>query len=255
MIKQLKKEAMKIFMRNQLKNEKIFTDGDSQLKYLFVKNKKSDKLLVVFSGFPAEGKQPSYNYVLKFKNLECNKLYILDDFGNDTRGSYYLGKSKDFFIDRAVFQLIEDIRKSNGIEKRKVITSGSSKGGYAALYYAFKYGYGVSIAGAPQYLLGDYLAPQYHEKILEYISGGTSEEDVKFLNDVLADEIERSEKTPKVFIHVSKNEHHYKDHVVPLVNQLKKLGITYDLNLGEYTNHSEVGNYFASYAINSVKSL
>lgn len=42
------------------------------------------------------------------------------------------------------------------VKLNNVITVGSSKGGYAALYYALKYGFGHAIAGGPQVKLGDF---------------------------------------------------------------------------------------------------
>ena len=62
--------------------KKKFKNG---LKYCYFNNN-SNRLVIVFSGFPS-GK-PSYNYVRSLKNMKnANKLYILDDFGY--KGSYY----------------------------------------------------------------------------------------------------------------------------------------------------------------------
>lgn len=247
MLQKIKKKISKTYMKNKLKNEKTFETDECSLKYLLMKKRKSEKLLVVFSGFPAENQQPAYNYVLKFKSIGCNKLFILDDFGNDSRGSYYLGKNKDFFIERSVFELIEKVRKSKGIDKENVITLGSSKGGFASLFFAFKYGYGTTISGAPQYALGDYLSLPIHTPIMKYITGGESEDDISFLNNCLAEKIEKNSTRPNVFIHVSKNEHHYENHVIPLTEKLKGLGYPYQLDLGNYLNHGDVGKHFPLY--------
>lgn len=244
----VKKLISNVYMKTVLKKEKELTIEGCSLKYLFIKKKKSNRLLVVFSGFPPENKKGGYNYVLKFRELKCNKLYILDDFGNDFRGSYYLGENKDFFIERAVSQLVEKISFENGIGKQNITTAGTSKGGYAALYFAFKNNYGKVISGAPQILLGNYLIYPPHQNILSYITGGKREEDVAFLNDVLLDVIKSSELSPKLYLHVSKNDHHYEDHMIPLLNLLNQKGYNYNLDLAEYENHGDVGRHFPAYA-------
>src|SRR5690606_31417746 len=102
---------------------------------LFFENKKSDKLLVVFSAMVGEGQSPVYNYVIKFNNIKCNKLYILDEYGYQKRGSYYLGENNNFFIDKAVTKLIDFISNEHGFNRKNIITTGTSKGGFAALYF------------------------------------------------------------------------------------------------------------------------
>ena len=235
-------------MKSVLSKEETFDNGECEIKHLFLKKNNSSKLLVVFSGFPPAGKKRSYNYVLKFRDLECNKLYILDEFGADERGSYYLGKDKDFFITKAVSQLIEQVASKHNISKNDIITAGSSKGGYASLYYAFKNGYGATVVGAPQTLLGDYLAHPVHRDILQYIAGGESSKDIEYLNNVLFDIVKSSEKIPNVYLNVSTGDHHYLSHVVPLTNLLEQSQIKYRLDLDEYEEHGDVGKYFPTFA-------
>lgn len=43
------------------------------------------------------------------EKYDVNKLFILDDFGFDGRGAYYLGKDKDFKIVEDVKSLINSI--------------------------------------------------------------------------------------------------------------------------------------------------
>lgn len=54
-----------------------------RLKYLY-EGHSSDTLIIVFSGF---ADKPVYNYIRTLKDVCCDKLFILDDFGY--RGSYY----------------------------------------------------------------------------------------------------------------------------------------------------------------------
>ncbi|GAB1809840.1 accessory Sec system protein Asp2 [Priestia megaterium] len=251
----IKRAVSKSYMKFELQKEKEFHSEKCTLKYLSIKKKKSDKLLVIFSGFPSPNQNAVYNYVLKFRNLNCNKLYILDDFGSDKKGSYYLGENKDFFIEKAVKDLIASISSEMGVKKENIITCGSSKGGYAALYFSYKYNYGAAVAGAPQILLGDYLTAPHHEHIINYIMGANTESEVEYLNNLLFETIESSEKPPYTSIHISKNEHHYQNHVSHLFDFMKSKGIKYSADIASYNEHNDIGLHFPSYAINTINGI
>lgn len=249
----VRKLILTSYMNRVLKKENVYKNKECSLKYLFIEKKKSDRLLVVFSGFPPEGKKGVYNYVLKFRDLNCNKLYILDDFGNDGKGSYYLGENKNMFIERAVSELIDFVAHGAKIQKDKIMTAGSSKGGYAALYFAFKYGYGTALSGAPQVLLGNYLSHPANSNVMSYICGDIKIDDINYLNRVLLDVIKDSEHSPALYLHVSANEHHYKDHMIPLIELLDSKGIKRILDLATYDHHGEVGRHFPMFARNMIQ--
>lgn len=251
----IKRKALKFYMKRVLKKERVYDSEECSLKHLLIKNKKSNVLLVVFSGFPADDKKATYNYVLKFRKLKCNKLFILDDVGDDPRGTYYLGEGRNLFIDRAVNQLIDRTASKLNVSKDNIITAGSSKGGYASLYFAYKYNYGAAIAGAPQILLGDYLSHRARRNIMTYISGNDEQDDVDYLNRLLLDVIKNSKAKPKTYIHVSKNEHHYEGHVKHLTKKLHKINHSFDLDLGNYMHHGEVGKHYSHYAIGIIQKI
>jgi hypothetical protein len=94
----IKRFLFKIYVRIRLFKEKSHQLGDNHIKYLFDCVTGSNALLVIFSGFPAKGKKPNYNLLTKINHLKINKLFILDDFGADYRGSYYLGKNGVFLL-------------------------------------------------------------------------------------------------------------------------------------------------------------
>lgn len=240
----------------KFKYEKEFNTESCKLKYLFFPNKNSDKLLVIFSAFPSVNRPARYNYVESFKGVKCNKLYILDNFGPDIRGgSYYLGENKVFFIEDAVGLLIEEVCNSLRINKTDIITTGSSKGGFASLYFSFKYGYGGSVVGAPQTLLGDYLGDDSHHSYFKYITGEYNDSNVRYLNSLLYDTVKINSHRPSVFLHVGKYEHHYLDHIKPFCDFLDVNNINYELDLQEYSDHNDVGKFFPSFAIKSINSL
>ncbi len=147
--------------------------------------------------------------------------------------------------------------QEQGILNRNIITCGSSKGGFAALYYSFKYNYGHCISGAPSALLGNYLAPSYHEHILRYIAGGTEQSDIQFMNEILFQTMSQSENAESMvpYIHVSKNEPHYEDSVLHLIDLMKKENISYEMDFATYKEHSEVSIYFPGYALKCLHKI
>lgn len=120
----LKTKIYMIFKQKEYKGDKY------NIKYVF-ENNNSDKLLIVFTACTKKGQKARYNYIRTVENYKINKLFILDDFGFDNRGAYYLGKDKDFKIQEDVRSLISKVVKDFNIKDEVYI--GSSKGGYAAL--------------------------------------------------------------------------------------------------------------------------
>jgi accessory secretory protein Asp2 len=220
------------------------------LKYLYYPQAKSDYLVVVFQ---AINENPGYNYVNTLAGIESNKLFIKDDYGTDelTRSSYYLGENKTHTITDNVINLIEEKRKEMGITKLNVICCGSSKGGYAAIYHAFKGLYGHAIAGGPQVLLGDYLLPKpenprgFMADIFKYLTGDLQKQDIVWLNSQIFEQIDKSKNTC-LHLHVGKGEPHYIEHAVPLLDYLGG-DATVKLDLADYSTHTEMIKYFPTY--------
>lgn len=249
MLNKVKSTLKSQYIKKILKNEKEFkiNGGSGRIKYLLQRNKKSDKLLVIFSGFPSKGKPPAYNYLWTFRSLQCNKLFILDDFGNDYRGTFYLGTNEDWFLNDGITNLIAHIKDEIGVKNEDITLTGSSKGGYASLYYALKNGYGNVIVGEPQVMLGDYLTevPQ-HLPVFENIMGEYSDEKKDKLNRSLTEVAEKAKDHPeKITILCGKaNEYYLNQHVKHLTNLFDEKEITYQLELGDFKEHSQIGKHY-----------
>ncbi len=112
------------------------------------KYKKSNKLIVIFSSCTRPGIKARYNYMNTLKYTKANQLFILDDYGEDQRGVYYLGLNQDFKIQKATKSLIDYIVDKDNISEIDFV--GSSKGGYAALLFGLDYPNARIITGAPQ---------------------------------------------------------------------------------------------------------
>ena len=228
--------------------------GKNKVRYIYKNQRGTDTLIVIFSGFSGAGVPARYNYMRTLSDIKCSKLFILDDFGYQNRGGYYLvdrnGKYNGTIINE-ISSLIAEYAKN-----RKIVTVGSSKGGTAALLYGVLCGADITISGAPQYYIGNYLNCDSHIEILKSIYGDSGKEAVDALNNVLPYAIKENSKNklPKVFIHCSKNEHTYKEHVEDMVKDLVDNGyvVIKDIDYS-YTEHQDVAKFFPQYLISVLK--
>lgn len=238
-------------MNNIINFEQIYS-CERDVKYVFIKAERQnkDKLLIVFSAFSPKGNPPVYNYTKTLENIDCNKLFILDDFA--PRGSYYISLGTDNSIEISVMKLINKILDENGIYTKNVITIGSSKGGYAALYYAIKYNFGYTIAGSPPVFIGNSLSKTNSYDIIEYL---TKEVSLDELNNVLIKQIDNSKKFPKIHLFVGKGEYHYFNHVKYLEKAFEVNRIDYSLDLGDFNSHNDVGRFFPEFLKNTIMRI
>lgn len=213
-----------------------------RLKYIYEDNH-SDTLLVVFSGFSST-KRPLYNYVRTLQKLKSmNKLFILDDFG--FRGSYYWFENGNDTPLELTKGLIEEKRHMCD----KIYTMGTSKGGTCAIFFGLLFGAEHIYSGACQYYVGNYLNIEERWPILRGMMGDCySQNDINKLNEMMPNQI-KNFKTSQSIIHLlySKNEHTYDEHIVYLIEDLKRSDIKYLEIIENFDNHSEVGSYFIQY--------
>lgn len=239
-------------IKNILENEKVFNSAQ-KIKYLFQPAEtKTDFLVIIFSAFNPKGSPPAYNYIRTIQNLDVNKLFILDDQGE--RGCYYLGNNRLFDVESSVVSLITFIANQRNIPHKNIICCGSSKGGYASLYYGIKYGFGHVIVGAPQTYLGDYLQFAQEYPTLKFIAGDNTRESISFLNNLLYDIVKNTNKVPDITIHVGSGDHHYKGHVLPFKEHLQKYGFDCLLDIKDYKDHGDV-TYFQKLLVDKLIEL
>lgn len=235
--------------------------GASGLKYLLYKKPKSKKLLVVFQ---AINKNPTYNYVGLLKDENMHKLYIKDVYGEErlTKTSYYLNYNTNFDVENSVVRLVEKVLDEVNLSMEDVIFAGSSKGGFAALYYAYKLGAGHVIAGGPQILLGNYLSKGHDEQsvgknIFNSMFGEINEDNINAANEILPALLENTaNKSVDIHIHVGYWEPHFKDHIEPFMELAAKNKITnITLHMNDYETHSGLATYFPPFFKQTVQKL
>ena len=236
-----------------LLNQKKYCENDVCLKYLFEKQE-SDVLIVVFSSCTRKGIRARYNYRKTLQNVECNKLFLLDDFAEDHRGSYYIGKDNMFGEEKVTENLIKKTIADTGANK--LIFTGSSKGGWAALNFGMMFDEVDIICGGPQFWLGSYLLASGNEITLDYILGERSEEKIGNLDCYLKNKIEQAAPTGKrIYIHYSNKEHTYVEHIKDLLECLREYGYSIEEDVADYENHSDISYFFPGYLQSMAKRL
>lgn len=233
--------------------EKVFCSKEN-IKYIFKNNEESKKLCIVFPAM-SEKNKPAYNYLETLKDCKINKLFILDNF--DVQGSYLLGKNRSFIIEDCVNGLIDKIISEKNILLKDIIMVGSSKGGYIALYNGIKRKVGNIIVGGPQSKLGNFLINEAkHHEVATYIAGDTSKESKEYLNNILYNEIENSNNTTtKIDIHVSKNDHHYENHVIDLVKSITEINKNVNVDLMNYDGHKKLKMYYPNFLLRKLNEI
>ena len=230
--------------------EKKFRSNGYTLKYM-LDVEDSDDLIVILSGIPRPGLKARYNYGRTLANIKANKLFILDDFGYDQRGAYYLGKDKDFKIQTAVKELISKVKTD--LKIKNTTYCGSSKGGWASMYFGIQDNNSTIIAGSLQHKLGNYItsSERFRENLMSYVMGKDyTNDDVEYLNGLLRDTlIKHKNNKCDIHLHYSDKEYTYNDHMLHLLKDLDELGIKYNTDVAHYENHDELAYYFPPFLV------
>lgn len=216
-----------------------------KVKYLFFDNGAKD-LLIVFSGF--SGEQRRYNYVKGLREINIDRLYILDTFAY--MGSYYLYENGNNEPEKLIKSFIDSVL---GCKKYKhIYMAGSSKGGTAAIYYGVEYNADAILSGACQWNLGSYLHRPDHEKIfLSMMGQNASDKECRELNDVMPNQIKRH-NSYKGIIHLiySKKDLTYERQIVDLIKDLKANNLRFIEKEEFFEKHDDVGYPFLAYLRN-----
>jgi pimeloyl-ACP methyl ester carboxylesterase len=76
-------------------------------------------------------------------------LFLCDTFGADRNGTYYKGESGDFFVERAMEDILDRVQDEVGVDSDRVVMLGSSMGATAALRLALRRRAAGAVAVSP----------------------------------------------------------------------------------------------------------
>lgn len=217
--------------------------GEKPVHYLLEmpdNNQNPESLAIVFSGVNSVGDFP-LNYRESFASFKGAVLYVLDDFGR--QGTYYLSSSRNLAEFRAVQGLLKSVISELGITTDEVTTFGYSKGGTSALLHGVTLGVSDVFAGAPQYLIGNFLKKSYSE-VLQYISGGVSKGDIHWANKIALNILSSAVRSTQIHVVVGLADSHYREHAIPLIDDARSLGYQAKLLTIPGATHSEFRTCF-----------
>jgi hypothetical protein len=128
-------------------------------RYVHVRHPGARGLVIHFSAFFGEwGDARPYRKVFQghFHRLRMlgevadhDWLFLCDEYGADGNGTYYTGEAGDFFVERAMLDLIAGVMRGSGIDAASVVTMGSSMGATAALKFGLMLGVRGVVAISP----------------------------------------------------------------------------------------------------------
>ncbi len=87
----------------------------------------------------------------KFRSENWNVVFPVDDFGNEGKGSWFLGEDGEYFWLEAMPKILRKVREICG--KGALFFWGSSMGGYASILYGYRLNAKAVYANVPQIVL------------------------------------------------------------------------------------------------------
>lgn len=216
-------------------------DAPVPVRYLKVEGT-TDEVAFIFSAMSAVG-DLTFNYKSSLAEFKGTQYFILDDARE--QGTYYLCENRDFEIARSVQKFIRAEVSQLNASADGVYFFGSSKGGTAAVWHGLKLGFGNVVVAAPQFLVGDFLSKP-HPGVLDYMTGGRSQDDIDWLNHVFPRTLDPATFQGKVRVLVGDNDPHKNSHVPALIKFLKSGGVDAITMPVLDANHGETGMIYAS---------
>lgn len=214
-----------------------------ELTYLHQGRHSSNQLIVVFSSLTKERKY-AFNYIRTLKKVPCQRLFILDNFGLDKRGVFYLGENGSMQVRDAVEELIRQIIRENKIGKTTF--SGSSKGAFAALYLGIRMGVQNIIVGSPIVHIKAFLEEIANEKPLFKVMS-QSQKKLDLYDVLLIKTISDYEYKGRVYLQYSLNEEIYKSNIQDLIEELKRHDYELVLDKQAYLMHEDTRLFFPAF--------
>jgi hypothetical protein len=243
-----------------LAGERVFHSGGLELRYLLEHStERADVLVAAFSAAHERHQPPRYYTIRALQGIPCARLFVLDDHGPSgppARPSWYLGANRRLDVPAAVLELMTEITRELEIAPNHVITCGASKGGWASLYFGARFGAGHVVAGEPQAFLGRHLLQDGTYDIATYVAGGSSREDVEYLDALVFDAFRGAQNPPWVHLYCGSGSYYYTNHVLPLSRFLDGIRVACELEVGEHSNHvPDLGAHFPAYLVRRLTSL
>lgn len=231
--------------------ERVFRSHADMRYVLEPATTRPDALIVAFSAAHQPDEPPRYYTTRVLRAVPCHRLFILDDHGPRdayARPSWYLGQNRSQDVPESVDALIRATAQELNLSADGVLTCGASKGGWAALYFAARFGAAHAVAGEPQAFLGRHLLQDGTWDIAAHIAGDTTPADGEYLDALLFDALANSPDPPRVHLFCGRRTTYYGHDVLPLTRFLDEQQIQFELSVADYSEHvPDLGVHFPGY--------
>lgn len=159
-----------------------------------------------------------------------NWLFLCDAYGAKQNGTYYTGRQGDLFVERAITEIISDVRERHGYTEQPLVTIGSSMGATAAIKFGLDFDADGVVAICPHVDLDVSAALQNRMPEVAWIcpdGDPLAEHNWPLTRQIRARIGTRpaSRPLPRLFVQSSEDDagvHH--EQVVPLVEQWRDAG-------------------------------
>jgi pimeloyl-ACP methyl ester carboxylesterase len=217
----------------------IYVDPQGrEFHYIHVNRGNSD-LGIHFSAFFGDwGDHPKYRqtfggYFHRLKMLSSDNsmdwLFLCDTYGADNNGTYYIGKSDDQFVERAIVEILKIIKFGSRYQPERSVMIGSSMGATAALKFGLLHEVKGIIAISPHIDLDVCAKLQGRERHVSWVLNfaDTQSPDhfatTRNIRNILDEKLLIGSRIPNLFVQSCRDDYgvHY-EQVVPLVNVWKK---------------------------------
>ncbi len=167
-----------------------------------------------------------YFHRLKMLSVDQTKhwLFLTELHGADSNGTYYTGEKGDFYVERAMAQIIADTLEKTDTTPDRCVTFGSSMGATGAIKFALRFGMKGIVAIAPHVDLDICAARQNRMREVAFIcpdGDPLSEANHRYTRQIrreLAERIESHAALPTLFIQSCRDDDGvHEEQVAPLV--------------------------------------
>jgi pimeloyl-ACP methyl ester carboxylesterase len=231
-------------------------DADGrQYRYVLINNPEAQTLAIHFSAFFGEwGNARPYRFAYQgyFHRLRLLEgatqhhwLFLCDEYGAESNGTYYTGERGDLFVERAMQALIPRTMAELRVGAHETITMGSSMGATAALKFGLLLRARGIIAISPHIDLDIAAMKCGRERHVAFIcpdGRATSEHNHCYTRQIrsLIDGWDAvGQPPPRLFVQVCQDDRGvYQEQVVPLVAAWKRAGGEVDLDARATGGHT-----------------
>lgn len=211
-----------------------------QFSYVHIRRPEAKNLLVHFTAFfgdwgdRKEYKELYQGYFHRLKIFgdqpEYSSLFLCDEYGHTHNGTYYTGEKGDFFVERAMNAILDDVQRADGIGAERVVMVGSSMGATGALKFGLMRGAGGVIAISPHIDLDISAEKQGRMDHVAFVvpdGDPLSEANHRYTRQIrgLLQTHVPGASLPRLYVHACADDHGvYREQILPLAGQWRAQG-------------------------------